>query len=401
MRRSHISEHAILKNLTRVLGHPWIGAKLLKLEAEKTFFNLLHPFKSNGRAGKIRQVSLRITDSCNLRCRTCGQWGERGFLIGEDLKRRREAEVTPQRYLHLFRDLIMNGHRPMVYIWGGEPMLYPGILDLIDSASSLKLPVSIATNGTGLAEAAENFVKAPLFLLQVSIDGHCAELHNRLRPSAGNGNNFARIEKGLERMNQVREDQASTLPLIASLTVISNDNAHHLVDIYEAFKKRVDLFVFYLSWWMDEKSAALHEKDFENRFGTRPSRHRSWIGCWKPLDYSQLENQILELLSRSKRSTPVTLIPQISGAGELKRYYTDHQARFGYDQCVSIHQSIEINSNGDLSPCRDYHDYVVGNIKENSIVELWNCDSYKRFRRSLSEEGLMPVCSRCCGLMGY
>jgi radical SAM protein with 4Fe4S-binding SPASM domain len=60
-----------------------------------------------------------------------------------------------------------------------------------------------------------------------------------------------------------------------------------------------------------------------------------------------------------------------------------------------------VDSNGDLSPCRDYHDYVVGNIKTHTITELWNSERYKAFRRSVATEGLMPVCSRCCGLMGY
>ena len=62
---------------------------------------------------------------------------------------------------------------------------------------------------------------------------------------------------------------------------------------------------------------------------------------------------------------------------------------------------MEVNSNGDLSPCRDYHDYVVCNLKEATITELWNSPAYRKFRHSLDTEGLMPVCSRCCGLMGY
>jgi radical SAM protein with 4Fe4S-binding SPASM domain len=62
---------------------------------------------------------------------------------------------------------------------------------------------------------------------------------------------------------------------------------------------------------------------------------------------------------------------------------------------------VEVDSNGDMTPCRDYHDYVVGNVKESTITELWNAPAYRRFRKSLSREGLMPVCSRCCGLMGY
>jgi radical SAM protein with 4Fe4S-binding SPASM domain len=403
VRRSHVGPGVILGNAQRLLGHPWIASKLLKLEGEKTFFNLLHPWHRDGRAGQVRQVGLRITDLCNLRCRTCGQWGERGFLLGEDLKKRRQEEVPPSRYLQLFADLIRNGHRPLVYVWGGEPMLYAGILDLVEAITSLRLPVSIATNGTRLAESAERLVRAPLFLLQVSVDGHCGELHNRLRPAAGKADNFEEIVRGLDSVRKKRASLGSALPLIASLTVISRENAAHLEDIYEAFRHRVDLFVFYLSWWIDEEHALLHEADFRRRFGMTPSKHRGWIGTWRPEDLESLDRQIRRLLSRSAResSPPITLIPSIRGAGNLRRYYTDHGERFGFEQCVSIHQTLEINCNGDVSPCRDYHDYVVGNVKESTLTELWNAPAYLRFRRSLGGEGLMPVCSRCCGLMGY
>jgi radical SAM protein with 4Fe4S-binding SPASM domain len=219
----------------------------------------------------------------------------------------------------------------------------------------------------------------------------------------GGANNFADIEAGLAAVGQARREMHSTLPLIASLTTISQANFRHLVDIYEAFRDRVDLFVFYLSWWIDQEQLAAHEADFSRRFGFTPVRPRGWVGGWKPDDYGELNRQIEAVLERSRPGTapPVTLIPSITGVDNLRTYYTDHQARFGFNQCISIFQAAEVNSNGDLSPCRDYHDYVVGNIKEATLTELWNSPAYRKFRRSLITEGLMPVCSRCCGLMGY
>ncbi len=116
-----------------------------------------------------------------------------------------------------------------------------------------------------------------------------------------------------------------------------------------------------------------------------------------------LSDQLKTLSQKAlDRSGPAVIImPQLTEPAELDSYYTDHSNRFGFDRCVSIYSVVEINSNGDMSPCRDYHDYVVGNVKENTITELWNSESYRIFRKSLSEEGLMPVCTRCCGLMGY
>jgi len=393
----------MLKQLPRLASHPWIVSKLLTLEGEKWLLQLKYPPNRSGRGGRIRQVSFRITDLCNLRCHTCGQWGDQGFLRRQDLSRLKEQEVAPARYRELLEDLVASGHRPLIYFWGGEPMLYEGLLELIEHATHLGLPCAIATNGTRLAAQASGLVRAPLFLLQVSIDGHNATLHNQLRPAAGGGDNFADILAGLAAVRRAREEQKQRLPLIASLTVISRSNYRHLVELYQAFCREVDLFVFYLSWWIDPPRARAHELDFFRRFGFRPRLPWGWVGDWKPDNYQELHRQLQGLLalSRARHAPAVVLIPPIVGQENLQTYYTEHRATFGFDCCVSIYQVAEVNSNGDLSPCRDYHDYVVGNVKQATISELWNSPAYRRFRRSLATEGLMPVCTRCCGLMGY
>lgn len=282
-------------------------------------------------------------------------------------------------------------------------MLYRHCIDLVEAATSLHLPVSIATNGTRVAPVADRLVKAPLFLLQVSIDGHCSTLHNEIRPGVGGGDNFSDLVQALESIAKQRRQHRSTLPLVASLTVISRRNAQHLADIYETFRSHVDLFVFYLSWWIDEERADAHERDFLLRFGFLPTKPRGWVGTWKPDDYSALHHTLEDLMQRARdwNAPPVILVPSITGEDDLRRYYADHGACFGFQKCVSIHQVVEVNSNGAVSPCRDYHDYVVGNIKHETLTQLWNNPSYRLFRKSLSVGGLMPACSRCCGLMGY
>lgn len=404
MMRTAIGTGAAMRYARQVGPHLWISSKLLSLELEKRFFNQVHPGRRNGHAGKIRQASFRLTDRCNLRCHTCGQWGDNGYLHACSPRELKDREIPSERYMHLFHDLAKHGHRPLVYFWGGEPMLYGDILELIEGATGLGLPTSIATNGTRLEAAAHRLVEAPLFLLQVSIDGHTAELHNALRPSAGGGgDNFRDIKRGLAKVREAREARGRNLPLIAALTVISQANIAHLNDIYDSFRDQVDLFVFYLSWWIDEASAKAHEEDFRGRFGIPALLHRGWVGGWRPTDGEALDCQLKAVLAKARGwSAPaVAVVPPITGAENLNTYYTDHDATFGFDQCVSIYQAVEVNSNGDMSPCRDYHDYVVGNVKNATISELWNSEPYLKFRRSVDRDGLMPVCTRCCGLMGY
>ena len=402
-KRSSVSPGIIIKNLGMLGQSPWIVSKLVRLQMAKQFFSLATPQAHLGLGRRIHQLSIRITDVCNLRCHTCGQWGDSGFLCGANLKELKKAEVSPQRYQELMRDLVAHGHKPNVYIWGGEPMLYPGTLDVIEEATRLGLPASIVSNGHMLAPVADRLAAAPLFLMQTSIDGHDEATHNAARPSAGKGNAYADVVSALEALGRARRDRNGKLPLLASLTVISRNNLPHLADIYRSFRDKVDLFVFYLGWWITPERAALHEKDFARRFGFEPKLHRGWIGDWQADDIAVLDEQIkiMRELSRPLSAPAVTFIPNITDPQDLTQYYADHSSRFGYNQCVSIFQVVEVDSNGDISPCRDYHDYVVGNVKEHTISELFNSERFREFRRSIHNEGLMPVCSRCCGLMGY
>jgi radical SAM protein with 4Fe4S-binding SPASM domain len=403
MSQSWVPISTIIKTVPKILEVPRYAGSVAMIQADKVVRNL-SPRKGDGSAGKIRQLSIRITDLCNLRCHTCGQWGDSGFLRDCSIAGLREDEVSPDRYIQLLNDLKDKGHTPSVYLWGGEPMLYKGSIRVIEEAAKLGMPPSIATNSTGLAKHAERLVEAPMFLAQISIDGPDAETHNRSRPAANpNFDNFRSIQKAIEAIREVRARKKRKLPLIAGLTTINNVNYNRLVDIYEEFRDKVDVCVFYLAWWIDGDSADAHTKDFERRFGFEPEKHYGWIGSWTPPDINVLSSQLKTLSEKAAKLTgpSVIIMPPLTDAADLEKYYKDHSRTFGFDRCVSIYSAVELNSNGDMSPCRDYHDYVVGNVKEKTITELWNSPKYKKFRKSLSEEGLMPVCTRCCGLMGY
>ncbi|HRJ68123.1 MAG TPA: SPASM domain-containing protein [Beijerinckiaceae bacterium] len=391
----------VAKLAPSLLAHPGYSYETAKLLLSRLTLAMKTP--ADYRGGQIRQVSIRITDLCNLRCHTCGQWGDNGYLLGQPMRELLRAEVPVDRYIALLHDLAARGHRPGLYLWGGEPMLYRGAVCLIEEAAKLGMPTSIATNGTKVAENAEALVRAPMFIAQVSIDGHNSDIHNACRPGANpSTDNFSTVVGALDALKAERKRQGGKLPILAGLCTINQRNADRLVDIYDAFHDKLDFMIFYLSWWIDAPSAAAHTTEFQRRFGTRPVRHEGWIGGWRPTDYSGLSRQLATLARRalSPRGPGVLLVPDLTSPEDLERYYTDHGATFGFDRCTSIYRAVEINANGDVSPCRDYNDYVVGNIKTHTITDLWDNDAYRAFRRSLKCDGLMPVCTRCCGMMG-
>lgn len=355
----------------------------------------------DGRAGRIRLCGIKITDLCNLRCHTCGQWGESGHLRGTLPRELAARELPKDRWAFLLRDLVRHGHRPNVYFWGGEPLLYEGLPELIEETARLGLPASIATNGTRLAALAEPLVAPPAFLVQVSVDGPDAATHNACRPAADPGHDsFASVVEGLRELRAVRRARRQALPLLVTLTTISERNAGRLLEVYETFRGLADALVFYLGWWIDAEAAERHQADFRARFGQDPRLHRGYLGNWRPSQPEELARELRALRARARGDTPLVVVPNLGRDSDLTAYYSRHGERFGFDRCVSVFSAIEVLANGDVSPCRDYADYVVGNARERTLSELWNSERYLGFRQSLLERGLMPVCSRCCGLMG-
>jgi len=403
--RSRVSGNFVVKELLKIMQTDWHTlANIIGLQLAKETFNLRHPLGAkNGQPDRLRQVSLRITDMCNLRCHTCGQWGDNGFLLGKSLKDLKKSEVPVEIYKRFVDQIVAEGWLPLWYIWGGEPMMYPDIFELLKYIAARKMPITMVTNGTHVAEQADEFIDT-CKILWLSVDGPNAEIHNQQRPGVSDKvDNFKAVKAALETLSEAKKRRKSVFPYVVPISVVAKYNIDYLMDIYKFTSQYADAHIFYLSWWIDQQSATQHSADFKRRFGFEPHTHLGWIGGWKDFDHAVVFDRFEELrrYSNEQQKCPPLMYPSLGSADDIKRYYTDHRATFGYDQCVSPYMTMEVDSNGDVSLCRDYHDYIIGNINHLTASEIWYGEAAQKFRSSISTEGLMPVCTRCCGLMGY
>lgn len=403
--RSRVSPRFFIKELANVASAEWYTSYIMaRYQMSKEVFNLRHPLGAkHGRGDNVQLVSLRITDMCNLRCHSCGQWGDNGYLIGQDLKELKQREVPIEDYKHLVDQILDLGWSPVWYIWGGEPMMYPGIIDLLYYIHERGMPISIVSNGTRIAKYARDIAET-CEILYLSVDGSNAEIHDSQRPAvSGKYSNFQDVEAALQKVGEEKNKNNSPFPYIIPLSCITAYNIDDVVDLYKFTSQYADAQILYLTWWIDQKSAMEHSEDFERRFGKKPQTHYGWIGEWNQFDHGIILEKYHEMvrISQQQNTCPPMMMPELHTKEEIDTYYKDHSETFGYNQCVSIYMTMEIDSNGDVSLCRDYHDYIIGNIQRDSVAEMWNNEEAIRFRKSISTEGLMPVCRRCCGLMGY
>jgi len=59
---------------------------------------------------------------------------------------------------------------------------------------------------------------------------------------------------------------------------------------------------------------------------------------------------------------------------------------------------IAINSNGDVAPCDglfNYPEMIIGNVRKNSLLEIWKKSKLLRDLRKINPPDLKGVCKKC------
>jgi len=283
--------------------------------------------------------------------------------------------------------------------------MWKPLLSLFEELAKYRLKGSIVTNAQDLDRIIEDLISTgSLQVLFLSLDGWDSASQNIMRSPAGGkvSENFEKTMAVIDKVDEIKRKKGLRFPLIIPITVISNTNYMHLVDIHRLVMDKAQLHPYYYGWFITEERAALHEKVFEARFGTVPRNHRGYLkSCFNAVDPAETARQIATIrkISADRRCVP-QFLPDFESEADIRRYYSDHSWNCGYPSCESIYFIAEISPDGRVTPCRDYQDYSAGNINTHSFYDIWNGEAFKKFRSEM-KKGLMPVCTRCCGLQGF
>lgn len=347
--------------------------------------------RKDGSSAPLVQVDLKLTNACNLRCTMCGQWGESGWHISQPSSFVRDT-VSLEEYKRLVDDVAP--WSPWMFLYGGEPLLYRDFLPLTAYMKRKNLLVSVVTNGTLLENMSAEVVAQELDFVMVSIDGP-RSAHDRIRGVEGC---YDRAVRGLQAVQELRDRLGQRKPytiLIPTVCQFNTGNLDLAFELAEAMK--VDAVIAYYGYFQTEESARRHDLVMREKLDTSPVSPRGWLWDVSAIDTAELTATIRRI--RSKRwSFAYVFAPDLRDE-QIPAFYAHHSETFGYERCVAPWMMTAILPNGDVSPCRDYPDYIVGNIREQRLTEMWNGQRFRRFRCALKEETLFPVCTRCCGLM--
>jgi MoaA/NifB/PqqE/SkfB family radical SAM enzyme len=365
-------------------------------------------------------VQLRVTNLCNLRCKMCGQWGDTGIFRplgastatdGEKERSRIRELIGSKRemgladYVRLLDELAPS--RPIISLFGGEPLLYPDILPLIREVKGRGLTCTLITNGWLLEEMARELVETRLDAIMVSIDGPPG-VHNRIR---GKADSFERAAAGVRTVARVRDEVGSTVPMLLAILPITELNLDDVAPALEALRELpLDTINIGLRWFVSKETGTAYEKVMSETFGISGS---SWKGFeFDGADFAVTKGrqlvQLVKLLKGlrrrrfldSARGRPwISFVPDVPAEG-VPDYFADAGRTFGHDLCPVAWSFAQVEPDGRVCFCGDFPDYFIGSVRETSFREVWTGERARLFREKLAEEPL-PICSRCCGNYVY
>jgi radical SAM protein with 4Fe4S-binding SPASM domain len=349
----------------------------------------------DGCSSSLWLLSLRITHRCNHRCAICAQWGKNGYNAREDT-----PKVTGEVPVEIYKKVIdeVAPKKVHVYITGGEPFLYEQLIPLVNYMKQKELTVQIVTNGVGLEKNAETMVDNGWDMICVSFDGP-REIHDKCRGTPGALDTAIR---GIMAVQKIKKEKKKKKPGIFVITTISKNNESALFETVEkAEKLGADGMTIYYSWFTQEWIGKKHTKIAEEKLGVTPFAWKGYVRDTSNLQIEKIVEQVQKIKAK-KFHTPILFVPDLNFE-QIKTYYAEPENFFGYKKCVSPWFQLDIMPNGDTVTCRDFPDFVTGNIRKSSILEIYNNEKHRKFRQALKscDNGVFPICSRCCGLMGY
>ena len=281
----------------------------------------------------MRQIMLEPTNVCNLRCPVCS--------TGGNYDKRPKANMNISQFKKIVNPI--KDSLKVVNLWGfGEPFLAPDMPKMLDYLGRNDSLVHIHTNSTILDQKILNQIKKNhRLIITFSIDGITQKSYQTYR----RGGNLKKAMNNMSRITNLKE----------------KNNLFNLGTIWQFLVTRAN---------ENEMDKA---REIARDLGVDRLRFKT-IGIKK-------EHALYHRLIPRKKSHH----------RQRKEDLTDRDCSFLFPG------NPNILVNGDVVPCcHDYsHDYKMGNAFKESLIDIWNNQKYKKFRKDY-KNGTNQLCNKKC-----
>ena len=177
---------------------------------------------------KIDYLRISLIDKCNFRCQYCMPEGaELNYVLNQEL-------LTNQEIISLLRGVFIPLGFTKFRLTGGEPLLRPGLVDLVHEIAQLPEmeDLALTTNAFLLKKLAQPLYDAGLKRINISLDSLNAKTFDQIIGNRG-GSRWQQTWEGIQEAYQVGFN-----PLKLNVVIIPGLNDTEVLDLAELSIKR-------------------------------------------------------------------------------------------------------------------------------------------------------------------
>ena len=339
--------------------------------------------EKTGRADRLPMGAVyEATMRCNLHCEFC--------YVGDLLNL--EGEWRQEMSLDALRKAFPDDPGLQVSLTGGEIFMRKDIMSVLDLFREKGYACGyLTTNGTIITEeraealadlAARGFLKH----ISVSIDGP-SEMHDAARGLKGT---FERTCAGLRRLQAAAKRKHAPLRVSINTTVAHEtlEALDQMVEVAEELGVDAIGLNHLMYSTPEEVAETVRLLDVPDA-----SVIATFVTPDPGLDVARVKTKVAALEARCReRNVLFDFRPKVHPQ-LMDSYYTPGAKLEG--RCLYPFLHARVSFSGKVYFC-PFIRVEVGDLTTSSLEEIWNGERYVSMRKKLVDNGIFPVCRRCC-----
>lgn len=330
-----------------------------RLGSEKIIFNAerLVEIKEKGDTYPVH-MAIGLTDYCNHKCIFCNT----EFVTADSS---RTHVIDKSVLLRFLKEAKEAGLKAVTICGSGEPLIYPEIGELLYEIHDIGIEIGIFTNASRLTGEVRKAILETCTFVRCSVNASNSEEHETVHRVRGE---FENVVSNVRALVREKKKEKKVLPTIGAQFVFYEKNYESIPAAAKLWKD-VGVDYFEVKPLIEGEGSSVGETVFSAKDVEKVKKQMGFA--------KELEDEDFQIYIKYAQYSR-TLSENIRG----------------YGKCYGHAISANLWADGNLYICQNHEreEDIIGNIYENSFMEIWHGERRKKRVREIN----LAQCPRGC-----